>query len=321
MKKYLIILSFITFAFISCKKNNVSTADGFTVETIKTTYKVGDTVNFKLSGNPDIITFYSGEAGSKYEYSNRTALAGKVTMSFNTLMQQGSTDPKVQQGTLHILASSNFLLLTPGVVLDSAAVANAPVGTWTDITNRFTLPKVPVTTSTYLPSGSADITDLASVDKPVIFAFRYTDTARATLAQRFYQINTFTIDNTLPDGSKVNEYLLVNGSATPLLTPVNIKNLAVKWGINSSSPAFNINLNSPVNQADNEDWIFTKPVNLFAVSPDLGLGIKGYTDNTPDTYQKVYKAAGTCTVTFIGKNQNIYDSKQVVRHITLTITP
>lgn len=44
---------------------NISIEDG------KTTFKVDETVNFVLSGNPNYITFYSGETGKEYQYKDR----------------------------------------------------------------------------------------------------------------------------------------------------------------------------------------------------------------------------------------------------------
>ncbi len=40
----------------------------FDVHTNSTTYKVGDTVTFEFSGNPQNIVYWSGMPGSNYEY-------------------------------------------------------------------------------------------------------------------------------------------------------------------------------------------------------------------------------------------------------------
>jgi hypothetical protein len=59
----LLYLLIVVFIFISCAKEKVATPS-LEVATASLTYKAGDTVTFNFTGNPDNITFYSGEPGS-----------------------------------------------------------------------------------------------------------------------------------------------------------------------------------------------------------------------------------------------------------------
>ncbi|CAL1519454.1 DUF5017 domain-containing protein [Chitinophaga sp. MM2321] len=70
------ILSFITILAVSamlasCEKELKPKPISFDVATTGNTYHAGDTVFFTLSGNPDIITFYSGQAGADYTFKDR----------------------------------------------------------------------------------------------------------------------------------------------------------------------------------------------------------------------------------------------------------
>jgi hypothetical protein len=54
-------------AFASCSKKLSIDPLSFAVTTKSATYNVGDTVNFNFTGNPDIISFYSGLPGNTYD--------------------------------------------------------------------------------------------------------------------------------------------------------------------------------------------------------------------------------------------------------------
>lgn len=55
---------------VSCKKELSPEPLSFNVTTAGNVYHAGDTVVFNFSGEPDIITFYSGEPGADYELRN-----------------------------------------------------------------------------------------------------------------------------------------------------------------------------------------------------------------------------------------------------------
>jgi hypothetical protein len=55
----------------SCEREKVS-VPSLEVSVTSATYKAGDTVTFNFKGNPDNITFYSGEPGHQYEHRDRT---------------------------------------------------------------------------------------------------------------------------------------------------------------------------------------------------------------------------------------------------------
>jgi hypothetical protein len=281
--------------FGACKKNEIDKPE-FTVLTKSDTYKLGDTVVFNFSGNPDHITFFSGENGNNYIYKNRTKAEGTPQLQFTSFMQNGT-----QQNTLQLLASSDF-----NGTVDSTNVYNA---TWTDITSRATLS----TGSDNTPSGIVDITDLAVKDKPIYLAFKYVGFQSATSAQRTWTIKNFILNNLLPDGNIVPLAGMVDASWIGL----SIKNIAAKWSITATQLQMaGGNINTP----DNEDWIITKAIDLTKVAPDVGVPLKDMTTRL-NGYSYIFKKPGTYKVTFVAANMNVKSQKSVVRELNITITP
>lgn len=63
--------------FFSCKKDIKLNKLEFNVETEQLIYFVGENVEFKFKGTPDIITMYAGELGNKYDQNNDYAITLK----------------------------------------------------------------------------------------------------------------------------------------------------------------------------------------------------------------------------------------------------
>ena len=114
------------FAFICCNKELKIDPLNVGVTTSKTTYQVGDTVHFNFTGNPDIISFYSGTDGNDYAYKDRTMADGTSQLQFTSYAQYGTQDSSLQ-----LMVSNNF-----SGTYDSTNVVQA---TGSDITNRATL--------------------------------------------------------------------------------------------------------------------------------------------------------------------------------------
>lgn len=79
MMKKIFLFPVLLLLLSACNKKEVA-APGFGVTTEKnvTTFKAGDEVNFLFSGNPDYITFYSGEAGHMYEFRDRVTATART---------------------------------------------------------------------------------------------------------------------------------------------------------------------------------------------------------------------------------------------------
>lgn len=342
-------------AATSCTKyGDVATTEpsDFNVTTDKATYKVGDSVIFKMSSSVDQIAFFSGENGKRYEYKDKTSEAGTPRLVFQSNMTQGLlTNPD----SIKLYISSNLK------GYDSASVVNA---TWTDITSRNT--KWPASlTTTFTTSDSINLSDFNNADS-VNIAFRVMNKNYATSAQRRWQVQNLTLTNFLANGTSYPLFssfanigwaqVSVKNSPAPNLVAFNFHTWNVgQYGVNANNSTLIIggktcNSNgvaiatgypltfdpsTALNVDENDDWIITSAVNLKSIKPDVGVTIKnavnaafaGFTyvfNATPGVYaQYVYRytTPGVYNVAFVGSNINNGSVSQVVRQVQITIVP
>lgn len=284
-------------ALTSCKKLEVD-APEFNVTTEKTTYKVGETVSFKFTGNPDLISVYRGIAGENYDFRSRTTATGIPQLNFTTLIQNtGETN------TLRLMASTNFT-----GKYDAAGIAAA---TWTDITSRATLS----TGTDNTASGTIDLTDFKT-DKPLYLAFKYQGYYHPTLKQPSWFLRTFNVNNVLPEG-RTNVIAAIGQVGW---VGVDVKNPTVVWGVPTTGQVTINGTGTDAVNEDNEDWVISRPFHLSSVSADTGVGLKTATTVLTE-YPYAFTAAGTYTVTFIATNASRDESSQIVKQIKLTIEP
>lgn len=301
--KHLTICAVIALACLSaCKKayQGVVTPS-FDVTTDSLVYNVNEPITFKVTGNADRVTFYSGETGHDYNFKGRTTVNGKAQMQFSTLRQYGA-GAGVRDSTLSLLLSKDYNGQPTAIDIAKAS--------WTDITARAVL-AVGVG-STHVPSGVVDISDIATGDSAVYVAYRYHE-LQTNQTKRAWYVYDFTIDNVLNDSTKVH----VASWGDMSFTPVNILNplrawyvystYCLMWGGNASYP-------------ETEDWIVSKPIFVNRVDRDAGVSIR----NNPKALLEDYtfdgfKKPGKYTIVFEAINATQWDNKQILKTLTLTI--
>jgi hypothetical protein len=309
MRKIIAML-FCIASLYSCKKNQVKTPD-FDVLVEKQTYKVNEVVNFDFKGNPDIITFYSGEPNKVYANSQRISALSKTTMDFITTSSGGN-----QLSSLSLLVSTDFL----GKGADNTGtISNISKATWTDITNRATLSNGAST-----PSGTIDLTDFATAGKPVYVAFKYTATSGSI--QRKWTVTNPRIVNTLPDltAFTLADYTsaaIANNGNSNIISPgwlsVNVLN-TYNWALSSNTFTITGATTASAATSPAEAWLFTGPVDLTRTVPDFGVVVKDITNGTVP-YSYVFKAPGVYKATFVATNSNQDESKTQFRELTITV--
>lgn len=287
----------------------------FDVSTSKSSYQVGGNIGYNFTGNPYLITFYSGELGKRYENRNRFTAQGTPKLHFTSLIANGA-----QTGSLHIMVSSDFLGVVKGN--DSITISNIPKASWNDITSRATL-----SSGTSTASGAIDLSNFAALEKPVYIAFKYT--AESGSIQRKWTITGLTVTNTLPDATT---YTLANLTSTAITNYGNSYLFSPGWVAYKVSNAFNWVVTSGSSLVITgattaaaatiaaEAWVITGPINLRTVTADLGVPIKNIATRML-SYTNKYTTAGTYTATFVGSNANVYGGKEDLKQIQLTITP
>lgn len=294
-----IILSIATGCLLGACSKTLSHGDvTFNVQAESTTVSVGDTVTFSFSGNPDVITFYSGEPGRRYEYRDRTSAEGTPLLRFRTIRANGS-----QPNSLSLLVSNNF----EGVLVSDtpATINRIRNAVWTDLTARATLSGG---AAGAVASGNIDLSDLSAQGKPVYIAFKYT--AQAGSTQNKWTIDSFTVKNVLADGTS---YVNANMNAwnisytnygvatfSPGFFACKLSN-TYNWSISSTNLVITGATSAAAATAPAEAWVMIGPIDLKKVTPDMGVPVKTVSQSTADLlYNYIYTVTGEYKAVFSG---------------------
>ncbi|GGG88144.1 DUF5017 domain-containing protein [Parapedobacter pyrenivorans] len=299
---------------LSCSKD-VIIDTSFSVTSPKTTYRVGEPVEFNISGNPGMLTFFSGEMGKRHDFVTRKQADGVPELQFTSLL--GNVG---QSNTLEIMVSTNFKGI--GQAEDEAVTAaNILAADWIDITDRATL-----SDGVSTPSGKIDLSDFAANERPIFLAFKYR--AVSGSAQPKWTISGLTVANQLADGTK---YTLANlgnsaisnyGVSTTISPGWRAAKISNTYGWTSSSAALTIAGAATADAAteDAESWVLSGPIDLKRVTPDFGVPIKNLSSKI-EGYTYTYSSIGTFKATFESYAKTTYQNDTERQTIEITITP
>lgn len=296
--KYYLAVAATALIMTSCKKQKIETPN-FDVSVAKTSFAVNEPITFTFSGTADIVSFYSGVAGSEYRYKNRTTVDGKPQLQFTSYRSGAST----QANTMSLLISKDFD--------NTFNIDDLQKATWTDITSKATLS----TGADNTASGVIDLSDqLSSDNAPVFLAFRYTAKKDAAVAQPTWAIKALSVTNVAADGTVTP----IAAQSTMSWGSINVLNSGNLWGgTTTSSLSFT---GGAINADDNEDWIISMPLQLNRAQATVAANIKPSPTTRLITYTYPgYTAAGTYTATFEAINANKWDNKSTVKQFTFTV--
>ena len=296
-------------ALTGCNKKEVPELN-FDVKPEKATYKVGEAVNFIISGNPEQLSFYSGEDGHKYIYKDRLqAQSENITLEFATNRRYG-TDAQQPQ-SFRILASQTF----------SGKYETAAINTteWIDITAAFTLSGIQSTDVAYVSSGVVNLTTLNTTGftldkaKPVYFAFKYTGVTGST--QPRWWVNKFDLKTTTTTG----QVLPVASIATAGWTSVKVLSTSpVGWTFGTDYILKYQGGAATI--GNNQVWAISNALYLTKVQPDTGVALKNMSTRI-DNYKFVYTTSGTFTATFVAANANVYGESKTTKEVQVIVEP
>ncbi len=316
MKKLL--AAIIILSSLSCHKALDLDSLTFDVTADKGKMVLGDTTRFTFTGNPDIITFWSGELGRRYQYNDRTEAEGTPILRFRSKKYHN------QENTLALLISTDFAGVVTG---DSVTTrSNMTSAHWDDLTAQANFSPANGVLSS---SGPIDLSNYSSGNKPVYLAFKYNGLAGSGLNR--WEIDSFYVNNNLPDGTT---YVIgnFNSSNVPY----------TNYGVTTFSPGFvfyNITnslfwFSSTVNAqagivlktddagltADCETWAFIGPIDLKKVTPDAGVAIKAASQNLSDLkFIYKYLKTGTYDATFTGGKINRDEKSYITKPVQLIV--
>lgn len=291
MRYLIFIITTILTLFCSCTKDEAE-QPVFDVSASSLTAKIGEEITFKFSGNPDNITFFSGEDGKNYEYRERTTLPGKLQIQFTSLVQFGT------RNNLSLFATTDI-----GGKVDLTSVEAAK---WTDISSR----AVFSTGADKTPSGVIDLADFSDSGKPVTVAFKYADVKSTTAQQNRWVIRTF------------NAGIVRDGVVTPLAVMadagwvgLSFKNPEAIWTITTAQLLMH---GGAIGSDDNEDWVISKQLDPNFIKSDVGYVLKNISTRPADFAYKFTKQ-GVYKVTFLASNRVGQSAKSIIKEFTVTI--
>ncbi|WP_353138889.1 DUF5017 domain-containing protein [Pseudopedobacter sp.] len=305
----LFLMSIIALGLSSCNKKEAVELK-FDVAPTQTSYKVNDTVTFRVSGNPDQLTFYSGEEGHQYINRNRIfAESNEITLEFASHKRYGTLAG--QPNPISLFASQKY----------NGDKTTFNESDWVDISSAFTFSPLD-NAENYTASGVVNLLGLSNIgftidkEKPIYFAFKYLGLSNSSAQPRVF-INKFDIKTKTTEGKIIPVLTLATGGWSSLL----IGNSAVNWIIDGGANTSRLrNQGAGANAPGNEAWVMTKGFFLTSVIPDTGVALKNMSTRI-DEYSYVFTKAGTYKVTFVASNENVYGGDKVVKEFEIVVNP
>lgn len=288
------------------------TPDGIIKETAFTV-NVGTPIKFNFTGDPDFITFYSGEPGSEYSKRNLLEIpADEITsvLKFSNKPQYG-----VIPNTLKLYFSTEFTGLTQDKKKDSLAIVNHQ---WINVDS---LANFSIKSNTV---NESEIPLDKYLGKRLTLAFKY-DPGQNGATQPTWEITHLRIENTLKSTQTTS---VLNAKAIGF-TPMDMLASDKIYVSDSKSGVWNLKKigdkkseiriqSTPSGAPINEDWLISNPILINSRPADTGIAIKGIaSDLNYHTY--TFSKPGTYTVTFVAKNTNYVHNSEIIKEFTVTV--
>ena len=318
--------SILAISLFSCKKDTVDDVD-FSVKTANTTYKISDTVYFDMAGNPDVISFYSGDSLHNYDNRNRTSRAGgTLNFGFQVRASNDSAFAAIASGALRVLVSTNFKAtystIKDSTLADTLRVASLDssminAAKWTDVTNRLSLPITGNFTS-YYSTAVASISDLiTNAADPFNIAFLYKADSTHYLGSNGITLGSLSLVNNFTDGSSVDfsSRVAAGGSKSTNWKTTKAANQLYAWTTSTSLLKFIPKFGASYT----ESWIISNALYPNAASPDLVIPIKNITQSPLKRFAYKFTNAGQHKVVFVASNNRVNGQQQVIKVINLNI--
>jgi hypothetical protein len=316
----LLSLFFVVFLLNACSKEEVDDVN-FNVTAEKNNYSLSDSVLFKIDGNPDVITFYSGEPGRNFDYKDRTIRTDGV---FKFGFQIRCDDPNgfiaIANKNFKVLVSNNYLSsystssdVNIAASQDSAMINKA---TWVDITSRFALPSSGTINTFY--TVLADLSDIAKTSvNPLYFAFKCDGNSFGALGANGITIGSLSLSSSYSDGTVANYNLVPGGTISTTWKILKLANASNSWATSSTQLKFT----STATTAYSEDWAISNGFAPSLAVPDVAVPIKNITNKPLTSYKYKFPKVGDYKVVFMASNNRPNSIKPKIKEIYLTINP
>lgn len=308
--------------------------------------KAGEPVNFLFSGDPDFITFYSGEAGSKYIYRDRTEVAAEdiasSTLSFKVWYQYGKMPDMTQSDATSLVSmfiSNDF----PGLAKNNFTADSALVDgyRWNALVADADMPQTIKGAEGKADAYTIDMKDYATTT--FTLAIRYCSKSVAMKADGVSSVATqpkayfssMRIVNKMKDGTSTELYASDFG-----FTPVNMfchlnlsdqktmttnreygsvtNNTSGVWNMSGASTGSFFIHSSAAGTHYKYAWLVSNPIKMNLCSPDKGIAIKS-TNNDLGNYSYTYATPGVYKATFVATNANYKNTSSVIKEVNVKV--
>lgn len=297
------------------ERNSVESVDfGVRLQGDPNALYVDEFVTFQFDGNPNYISFFSGEYGSKYANSTRNRMElDSIGVSYTVKQNYSEPADYGRIAILHVAVSEDF---------DNSYTAEGiAAATWTELSG--TEPGqlfVPIPTEGDLTVSNVDYTEAnlsQYKDKRFFFAFRYAAGPHTKVKyndQPRIDITNLRMNKREPDKNLQSMTDLVNDWG---FKPVFVKSTSkLKHTVAKASLQFQPTAD---HQKDSvEVWMVSQPIDPHAVQPDRGIAVKSINARLPE-YQFAYSKPGTYTATFVATNANKWNASQTIQEVTFTV--
>lgn len=328
-------------AFAACDRDATENiAFGVNVQTPDAVH-AGQPVTFEFDGNPDYISFYSGEKNNRYANHDRTTLpeVDSLGISYAAKMQYAENYDYLGDRILRILISETY---------DGSGNINPEE--WHDITDPDPAVNEEYLESVVLKSGTTADLPYAALnlslykDKDFYLALRYLagphtgvkskgdlrpdngkvysydnrpriDITELKLVKREPDKNLITVEDMLTDFAFTTNF--VNSKVQNNFTITSYKMMFQPQEYVTADGVATVD---ELQDYDMDVWMVSQKLSPHSVEPDRGTPIKG-TNARLGSYQHTYTEPGTYTATFIVTNANKWDAKQTVHEVTVEVKP
>ena len=282
-------------------------------------------VVFDFKGDPDIITFYSGENGKMYDRRNMTelpasSLASGISVTFATQYGTNSGD------TFSVYLSTEYDGLSGDYETDIEMLSGGI--TWNDITQQCDLPEKANTGGNNGDGSSSVVIPLDDYldSKSVAIAFLYhTD---GNIRPR-WEVRNFSVTSTDLETGESSTLRPADIGFSPFHEAeegANVYNSATnnaegRWRLTyMTDPAQDYMMGCHPSKAGvpTRSWLISNPINLKSRTPDTGEAIKNITVYL-DTYCYTYDKPGLYKATFVMKRVNYRYTDENVRNVYIRV--
>ena len=317
MKRYSL-LCVVCMAFIACQKQDIQLPD-FDVEVKSAEVLEGEEVEFVFSGNPEFISFYSGEWGNDYAYREGRIEDSEIMVSFQSLIIDNRVPASTQDDQLSVLISKNFN--------GNQNIADVEAAEWHDITSDFRIVSLSDDNNTWVESGKVNISPYIVEGEPVYIAFRYLTLPRSThgVAPNFLRVNNFLLESIAGSGERAT---LATHASVGITPPKDlVRSATYTPGRGNLQPTF-INFFGNISPGQDDvttvAWAITNPFTIektINFGMDKAISIKTLISPKVTTYTHKYEKPGKYQVVFVAKNANTNDEKEVIKQLEIIVKP